>query len=402
MRGRFRKGAALQFQGLRRFEERAFSAERVALYAAAVLACYALFVAKGYFERLWLIDTDGSGKALDFVAIWAAARLALAGQAAAAYDFAVFTRAQLTGVATLGGEYHWAYPPTYFLMIAPLALFSYPAAGLIWLFGTIAAYVAAIRAILPRWPAVLAALASPFVLWNFLAGQNGFLTAALIGFVLALLDRAPVAAGILLGLLTWKPQLGLLFPLVLLLTGRRRTFVAAGASTLLMAALSYFAFGRETWAAFFEALHGQAGVVLDRGDVGFQKLQSMHALVRLLGGGDALAWSLHIAAALAATVLTCRVWLRPVDYRLKAASLATASLIATPYLFIYDLPILSVPVAFLASAGLAQGFLPGERTVTALLVPLLLLLPGQPVGVPLLALLMLLIVLRLRRQAPAL
>jgi arabinofuranan 3-O-arabinosyltransferase len=393
------QGAVLQFQHLRRFEDRAFDARRVALYGSALLACYVVFMAKGYYEGLWLIDTDGSGKAIDFVAMWAAARLALAGQAATAYDLAAFTREQLTGVGKLSADYAWAYPPTYFLAIAPLAFFSYPAAALIWLFGTLAAYAAAVRAILPCWPAVLAALASPFVLWNFHAGQNGFLVAALIGGALALLDRAPIVAGVLLGLLSLKPQLGLLFPLVLLLTGRRRAFAAAAATSLLLAALSYLIFGQETWRGFFEALQRQAGLVLDRGDVAFHKQQSVYALVRLLGGGDALAWSLHGAVALAACAFTCWVWLRPVDYRLKAASLAAASLIATPYLFIYDLPILSVPLVFLASMGVVHGFVPGERTAVALLAPVLLLFPGQPVGVPLLALLMLLIALRLRPAA---
>ena len=51
---------------------------------------------------------------------------------------------------------------------------------------------------------------------EFTAGQNGFLTAALIGGALGLLERRPALAGICLGLLTYKPQFGLLFPFVLI------------------------------------------------------------------------------------------------------------------------------------------------------------------------------------------
>jgi len=356
-------------------------------------------MAKGYIDRLWLIDTDGSGKSIDFVALWAAARLAFEGHAASAYDLATFTREQLAGVGQLGGEYAWAYPPTYFLPLLPLALFSYAKAALLWLFVTLFLYAAAIRSILPRPTTVLVALASPFVLWNFFVGQNGFLTAALIGGALVLLDRRPIAAGILLGLLTWKPQLGILFPLILILTGRWRVFASAAATALMLAAVSELAFGLEAWTAFFAALHDQAGTVLDRGGVAFHKQQSVHALARLLGAGDTLAWTLHIVAALAATLFTGWLWLRPVDQRLKAASLVGAALIATPYLFIYDLPILSVPLAFLVSLGISQGFIPGERTAMAVLTLLAIFLPGQPIGVPVLALLMLLIVLRLRLQA---
>ncbi|GAB2176402.1 hypothetical protein DLREEDagr8_19600 [Dongia sp. agr-C8] len=379
-----------------------FTARRVAIYAAVLLFGYAVFMAKGYTNQLWLTDADGTGKATDFLPTWAAARLAVAGQAAAAYDLAALTREQLAGVGQYGGGYSWAYPPTYFLLIAPLGLFSYAAATLIWLFGTLSAYLVAVHAILPRKATVFAALVSPFVLWNFFAGQNAFLTAALIAGTLVLLDRRPIVAGILLGLLTCKPQLGILFPLILILTGRWRVFTAAAATTVLLGALSVLFFGLEAWTAFFAALHEQGGVVLG-GEVAFSKQQSVHALVRLLGGGDALAAILHIAVAAAAAGFSAWLWLRPVDFRLKAASLVAAALIATPYLFSYDLPILTVALIFLASLGIASnggegGFIPGERTLIAVLTPLLLLLPGKPVGVPLLALLILLIVLRLRMK----
>ena len=392
----FERGRRLQFQAWQRFEDRIFTSRRVAIYSAILLGCYVLFMIKGYAGGLWLLDGGGSGKPIDFVAIWAAARLALSGAPASAYDLAAVTRTQLTAVGQLGGDYAWAYPPTYFLPLLPFACFSYATAALLWLSTTLTAYVVAVRGILPRAATVLAALASPFALWNFFAGQNGFLTAALIAGVLVLLDRRPIAAGILLGLLTWKPQLGILFPVVLVLTGRWRVFAAAAVTAVVLAAVSYFAFGAETWSAFFAAIHNQAGTVLERGDVAFHKQQSVHAMVRTFGGGDTLAWALHGAAALAAVAFTVRLWLRPVDYRLKAASLVAAALITTPYLFIYDLPILTVPVAFLASLGIAQGFVPGERTILVLLALVLVLLPGQPVGVPLFALLMLLITLRLR------
>jgi arabinofuranan 3-O-arabinosyltransferase len=378
-----------------RIEDRIFNPGRVALYAGGLLLCYAVFLATGYFDRLWLIDDQGQGRAIDFVAAWAAAQLAVSGQAATAYDLAAFTQQQLTAVASLGGDYAWAYPPTYFLLIAPLALFSYATGALLWMFGTLAVYLSGIRAILPRWSAVLGSAASPFALWSFYSGQNGFLTAALIAGTLALLDRRPTMAGILLGLLTVKPQLGIVFPVILILTGRWRVFAAATVTAIVLALLSYLLFGAETWNAFFGALQHQAGSILDRGEVAFRKQQSVHALVRLLGGGDTLAWSVHAAVALAALGFTVGLWRQRVDERLKAVALATAALLTTPYLFIYDLPILSVPIVFLAALGIDRGFIAGERTVIALLMPVLLLCAGQPVGVPLLLAVWVLIVLRL-------
>lgn len=376
-----------------RIEDRIFSPRRVALYAGGLLLCYAVFLATGYFHGLWLIDGEGRGRAIDFVAAWAAARLAVSGHAASAYDLAVLAREQLTAVAALYGDYPWAYPPTYFLLIAPLALFSYVAGALVWMVGTLALYGAGIGAILPRRSAVLAAAASPFALWCFYAGQNGFLTAALIAGVLALLDRRPIVAGILLGLLTMKPQLGIVFPLILALTGRWRVFGAAAATAIVLALLSFLLFGAGAWRAFLLALQTQSGAVLDRGDVLFYKQQTVHAVLRLLGAGEAFAWTAHVAVALSALGFTAWLWRQPVDDRLKAAALAMTALLATPYLFLYDLPILSVPLVFLASLGSARGFIPGERSLLAVLMPVLLVV-GGPVGVPVLLALWLLIVLR--------
>jgi hypothetical protein len=382
-----------------RIEDRAFNPGRVALYAGALALCYAIFLATGHFDKVWLFDEQGRGKPVDFVAFWAAGKLALSGQAASAYDVAIVTKEQLTAVASIAGTYTWVYPPTYFLLVAPLALLSYQAAAFLWMLATLVLYCTGIHAILPRWSAVLAAAASPFALWSFYSGQNGFMTAALIAGVLALLDRRPIVAGILLGLLTLKPQLGIIFPIILVLTGRWRVFVAAAATTLVLILLSYLAFGADAWTAFFASLHQQAGAVLDRGEVAFRKQQSGHALVRVFGGGDALAWAIHIAVALAALGFTVWLWLqRNIDERLKKAALATTALLVTPYLFIYDLPILTVPVAFLASHGIDRGFITGERTVLAILMLGLLLCAGQPVGVPLLLALWLVVVLRLRQE----
>ena len=76
---------------------------------------------------------------------------------------------------------------------------------------------------------LLLALAFPAVFVNIGHGHNGFLTAALIGAGLLMLDRRPILAGILFGLMAYKPQFGVLIPLVLAATGRWRAFLAARA-----------------------------------------------------------------------------------------------------------------------------------------------------------------------------
>ena len=69
----------------------------------------------------------------------------------------------------------------------------------VWLVASFAAYLATLRAILPRPETLLVAAAFPAVFINVGHGQNGFLTAALLGGALHWLDRKPWLAGILIG-----------------------------------------------------------------------------------------------------------------------------------------------------------------------------------------------------------
>ena len=63
----------------------------------------------------------------------------------------------------------------------------------------------------------------------------------------------------------------------------------------------------------------------------------------------------------------------------KAAALATGALLATPYLYMYDFPVLMIPLAFLLPLGLRQGFLAGELAAMAAACGLVLIFPVVPV-----------------------
>ncbi len=89
-----------------------------------------------------------------------------------------------------------------------------------------------------------------------------------------LLDRTPVLAGMLLGLLVYKPQFGLLVPLALAVSGRWRVFWTAATTVIAVCAATYFAYGAAVWDAFFESLAFTRTVVLEEGGTGFYKIQS--------------------------------------------------------------------------------------------------------------------------------
>ena len=146
------------------------------------------------------------------------------------------------------------------------------------------------RAIVGRPFGLLLAAAFPVVFTNTLVGQNGFLTASLIGGTLYLMPVRPVLAGICLGLLSYKPQYGLLFPLVLIAASQWTVFVTAAIVAVAMALLSWFAFGTESWQAFFHWMPMFSQAFLTEGRAPWGKMQSVFALVRYFGGTEQLAW----------------------------------------------------------------------------------------------------------------
>jgi hypothetical protein len=330
----------------------------IAVAGLAVLLSELVFLGGAYVQGFFITDRAGHGIANDFVNVWAAGRLVLEGHPAAAYDWTAHRHMQEVAVGyAFDGQYRWHYPPPFLFAAALAAVLPYVPAGLAWLAATGAAYAAAIRGILGERAGWLLALGFPGAIWNVSAGQNGFLTTALIGGALGLLERHPALAGCCLGLLTYKPQFGVLFPLVLAATGRWRAFGAAAAVALALAALSWLAFGSDPWLAMAQTVSKANQLVLTDGGVGWNKLQSIFGLVRALGGGETLAWAIQGAIAIAIGAALIRLWRSDAPFDLKAAALAAGTVLVTPYVFAYDLVALSVPVAFLLRFGLARGFL---------------------------------------------
>jgi len=329
----------------------------IAVAGLAVLLSELVFLGGAFFQGFFILDRAGHGIANDFVNVWAAGRLVLDGHPAAAYDWTAHRHMQEAAVGyAFDGEYRWHFPPPFLFAAALAAMLPFVPAGLVWLAATGAAYAAAIRGILGERCGWLFALGFPGALWNVSAGQNAFLTTALIGGALGLLERHPALAGACLGLLTFKPQLGVLFPLVLAATGRWRVFFAAAAVALALAALSWLAFGSDPWLAMAQTVAKANQLVLSDGGAGWNKLQSVFGLVRALGGGESLAWMVQGSVALAVAAALVLLWRSGAPYDLKAAALAVGAVLVTPYVFAYDLVVLAVPVAFLLRFGLARGF----------------------------------------------
>jgi arabinofuranan 3-O-arabinosyltransferase len=352
--------------------------EQTAIPAWLVRVCLVLAVANvslclaAYSSHWWVYDPNGLGIPTDFINVWAAGRLVLDGLPAQAYDWDIQKQVE---VAKLGqdfvGYFAWHYPPPFLFVASLLAQLPYQVAFIGWAVVSLLPFLVAMRAIVGRDFGYLLALAIPMVFINALVGQNGFLTAALIGGTLYLIPVRPVLAGICLGLLTYKPQYGLLFPIALIAAGHWRVFISAAVTAVVIATASWLAFGIESWLAFFHWMPKFSQTFLTEGKAPWWKLQSIFAMVRYFGGSEPLGWAFQWVLTAAVAVLMALIWRSRVPYTLKAAALAAGTLLTTPYLFMYDMMVLAIPVAFLVRIGLKTGFrsheLPALGAVAALI-----------------------------------
>ncbi|HWP26551.1 MAG TPA: glycosyltransferase family 87 protein [Xanthobacteraceae bacterium] len=352
---------------------------RWGLCVLAVSAAAVIFLAATSDGRN---DIFGRPLGTDFSNVYAAGTFVLEGRAAAAFDWDRHYRRQQDIFGTQTQFYGWHYPPFFLFVAGVLATMPYAVALLVWQGATLLLYLGAIRAIMssqlpgqgetPPTLWLLLALAFPAVLINIGHGHNGFLTAALIGGALVLLDRRPIAAGVLLGLLAYKPQFGIMMPLVLAATGRWRVFLSASVTVALLALATLLAFGSEVWRAFFDSTQLTRTTVLEAGGTGWHKIQSVFAWVRLWGRGVTLAYAAQGAVMLAVAAALIRLWRSETTFARKAAGLVLGALLATPYSLDYDMMVLAPAIAFVAADGLQRGFAPWEKSALAWLwfVPL--------------------------------
>lgn len=301
----------------------------VAIGVTIVLAIYAA-------KAAWMNYADPPG--VDFVSFWAAGRMAFHAQPADAYNVALHRTLEFTA-GKLGGLQPFPYPPPFLLIVLPFGIPPFWLAFDLWVASTAAIYFLAFRRIVP-WPFTFA---YPTVLTNALVGQNGFLTSAMFATGFTLLERRPVLAGAVFGLLVIKPQLALLIPVALLAGGYWRSIVAAAVSAAAMLVLTYFAFGGETYRAFLTIAGQQAGLMTGR--IPWPKIASVFGVLRLMGVETVPALVVHAAIAAAAVCATWVAWRRKLSTRVEIV--AAASLLVSPYLFNHDSLLMMIPIGWL-------------------------------------------------------
>jgi alpha-1,2-mannosyltransferase len=351
----------------------------LAMLAASLIGLIALVATSD-----GLNDRFGRPLGTDFAGIYTAGHEVLEGHPLAPFNLATHYAREQAIFGEAVPLYSFHYPPFYLGIGVVLALMPYLLALAVWQAVTLALYLFATRAILANhlpqpeasktdrnlW--LLLAVAFPAVFINFGHGHNAFLTATLFAAGLLVLERRPVIAGILFGCLVYKPQFGILIPVVLAASGRWRAFASAVATVVALVIAVTLAFGPEVWTAFLGTTKFTREVVLESNEIGWHKIQSVFSWVRMWGGGIALAYTLQGAVTVMVAAALVRLWRSSATYPLKAAGLMIGTLVATPYSLDYDMMLLAPAIAFLAADGLVRGFAPWEKTTLAALwiVPL--------------------------------
>jgi alpha-1,2-mannosyltransferase len=282
----------------------------------------------------------------DFIAFWSAGRAALDGFAAQVHDLALIGRYHQAAVPGVAYIAPWNSPPTFLLIAALFALLPYPAAAMAFLGVSGAIYLYAARKLVPDTRLLIFAVTLPAALYHLGTVQTGLLVAGISGLALVWLDRRPLRAGALIGLLVIKPHLAILWPFMLAFSGRWRAFAAAAASTLAIVVLAGLVFGFDAYLRFFENL-GPSHDLISGQRIATPAYASLYGNLLGLGFPPGLA-AVHAASAAAAFFAACVVFVRG-DKVTAGAALCAATLLISPYLFFYDFTLLAVAAALLGA-----------------------------------------------------
>jgi hypothetical protein len=303
-----------------------------------------------YLIIMFYVDQNsGKGHPFgDFFALWSYAKIELSRPAPELYNFGTLHQAQVAMGMPANQQNPFPYPPSFLLLLWPLGFLPFYPAYVVWAGGTLLTYLIATCAGGRCKAAMVAALLlAPTTVICLVSGQSGFLVAALLVGGLQLVTHRPILAGILFGLLTYKPQFGMLVPVALVAAGQWRCIAATCATAAALIIATAAVFGSSVWVTWLEALPVYAAW-FDRLTVASQHMPTVLTNLQMLGLPQDVARAGQIAAAAVAAILVWNTWRRP-THSLGVPVVLAATCLATPHAFIYDLPVLSSAVVLFAA-----------------------------------------------------
>ena len=312
-------------------------------YIVILYGCYCIIA--GLLTKPGLTDLIGRPLGADFIVFYAASKLALNGDPTGIYSI---YKINLIIKSVIGADvklYPWHYPPSFLIIVLPLSLFPYGISFALWIFSTLYGYLWIVRRIAPHRLTICLFLAFPPTIINFFYGQNGFISTMLLGGGLLLVDSRPIIGGLLLGLLSYKPQLAILIPTALLAGRNWRALIGAVLSGTSLVIISLIVFGIATWKAFLNNIPF-AIELLKYNKEYWSRMPTIFAGARFMGAGLPMTEVLQAAIALLAMGLVAWIWWRRVSLPLRASILTLAIFLTTPFAFVYDLALIALVFAW--------------------------------------------------------
>ena len=351
-------------------------ARRLYVYGGALLFFESFLLGMWWWGHHILKNATIPSPGWDLAVFWSAASLAMTHGATAAYDWALLRAAE---AAILPPDIFgpFSYPPTFLLLIYPIGMLSFGAATVVFSASGIAFYLGMLWSTLrlashaQRLPWLIPAVAFPGVWVTLVTGQNSLFTAAAAGAALALLRRSPVAAGACIAMLCIKPQLGILFPLYLLCERQWRALASAAFFSVLTLAVSWLAFGTDTFVAAAKSMAMFRHAIVENGGVILYGAPTVFGTLRSAGYSTTVSYAAHAGVAMLVIATCVWLWRSSRRFELRAASLPIATLLVQPYLIYYDLAWLALPMAWLTADFVRHGSNRFEKAVllAAWLVP---------------------------------
>ena len=361
-----------------------------------LLILAACFATQAGFNLLHQLSSTHFGG--DFISFWNAAQRVRHGDIAAIYDPDGWQN--ILSNSTHPPPLPWfVYPPFTLFGLWPLGDATYNEAVLAWSLIPLAFYFVLIVLLAKRsglglkanlgnsWSralayAVLVGFSLPFVGANLFCGQTGTLVTVFVLGAAYFSPTRPVLAGICIGLLAIKPQMGLLMPFALIASGQWRVVAAAAATILCMIVLSTIWLGAAIWTDYLR-MSVLFGHFIGNGYEGVRPLAlGPYVSLQAAGMPAVLAGFVQVAVSVAVVAAIIRAFWRPKakDGRLdlRWGLLAAGTLLTTPYSLSYDTPLLILSIIPLLARGWRDGW---DEIELVSLTALLILPSAQPLAV---------------------
>jgi hypothetical protein len=297
-----------------------------------------------------LRDWFGHMKGGDFVHEYVLGKIALARNASMLFDYQGQIKVSRQAIPGIEDEsYLPIYGPQVSLLYLPFAMLRYLWAAVLWALFSSAIYAACCYAVWRTTPnlqkegstVLILAIGFPAYINLIEFGQNSAI--GLSAFVLAYLglrNRKPFFAGMALGLLFYKPQLGIVAAIVFALTMDWRVILGGIVTTAIQVGTAWVYYGKNSLLDYFHAMQnlGQNAKLLE------PKLYIMYSLRsfwQMLLPWPTIALFLYIMSSILVLILLFKSWLSPQPLSLRYAALLLATVLVDPHISSYDLVLLA-------------------------------------------------------------